>query len=103
MSDLQAVVDVVSTVSVPLIAVGGLWLRDSIRKEITLQTRPIQANANGGFSLPDAIKEIKDTRTEVMAEVNRLHGRITDVATDVAHLKGRVDQQTWEGAERRHP
>lgn len=67
-------------------------LRASIKKEIAKQTRPIQKDANGGWSLPDGIKVMHS----VESKIDTLHSRVTAVATDVAHLKGRFDQHVEE-------
>lgn len=84
---------VISVAAPPVVAVGILWHRmnstlDNMQRHIEKQMRPIQKDANGGWSLPDAIRDIRDVKNDV----NLVHGRVTDLSVDVAHLKGRFDQ-----------
>lgn len=93
--------DVTSNVVAALLISAGMgvlgWIGWSGKKWleafITERTNPIQATANGGWSLPDAIKLMMT----VDKKLDDVHTRITNVATDVAHLRGRFDQHIEEG------
>lgn len=62
--------------------------------KIEQRTYPIQPNANGGKSLPDA----NDKLDVIEDKIDTLHGRITDLARDVSHLTGRFDEHIRSGA-----
>ena len=49
------------------------------------QTKPIQAGANGGWSLPDAIRLLQ-----------KLDKNVDCIQKDLAHLKGRFDNHIEE-------
>lgn len=76
------------------------WIQDIVSQmskmttTIDERTRPIQKDANGGFSLPDAIRKLE----KIDNKTDNINERITELATDVAHLKGRFDQHMKEGS-----
>lgn len=65
---------------------------DGMNDRMEKATYPIQANANGGNSLPDLIKLTK----EVLEGQGLLHEKVNKVITDVAHLTGRFDNHIEE-------
>lgn len=71
------------------------WVQEIVRdmrKDIQTATAPIQKNANGGFSLPDAIRKLDN----LDGKLSEIHYRITDVQTNLAHLQGRFEQHIEE-------
>mgnify|MGYP000107765752 CR=1 FL=1 len=92
----EFVVDVAQIVSLifpMVIALAGWaakrWVEQVVkemRSDVEKRTQPIQATANGGFSLPDAIRIL-----------NKLDKNVDELKTDVAHLRGRFDQHMNEG------
>lgn len=75
----------------------GLLLRHWLQRELKAmgvrieeRTQPIQRDANGGRSLPDVAKKLES----IDGKIDELHGRITDVASEVSHLKGRFDEHS---------
>lgn len=64
------------------------WIEQVVR-EMTSQfeerTKSIQEGANGGWSLPDAIRLL-----------HKLDNNMTQVQQDLAHLKGRFDNHVEE-------
>ena len=68
--------------------VGKRWV-ESIVKEMSdkmdERTKPIQQGANGGWSLPDAIRIL-----------TKMEKKIDAMERDLAHLKGRFDNHIEE-------
>lgn len=68
--------------------VAKRWVEQIVREmntKVEERTSPIQAGANGGWSLPDAIRILQ-----------KLDGNVTQVQQDLAHLKGRFDNHIEE-------
>lgn len=68
--------------------VAKRWVEQIIREmnaKLDERTKPIQATANGGWSLPDAIRIL-----------NKLDASMTQMQQDLAHLKGRFDNHIEE-------
>lgn len=62
-------------------------LTQQVLDTIDERTRPIQANANGGWSLPDSIKILR-----------RLEDRQTDIGDRLARIEGALEAHlTWHG------
>lgn len=74
------------------------WIEDIVEKmnkNLETRTAPIQPNANGGKSLPDAITILTSVDTKidrVHDRVDELHEKVNGVARDFEHLRGRFDQ-----------
>lgn len=81
---------------IPFIVTFLLWAAkrwvqsviDEMENKIDQRTYPIQANANGGFSLPDVARAVE----RVDSRISELHEKVNDVARDFEHLRGRFDQ-----------
>lgn len=76
-------VPVVAVILTGMTILSGVLLY-VIRSEITKATKPIQPDANGGKSLPDAIQRI-----DVVVE------RQTDVIRDLRALRERLDDHVY--------
>lgn len=68
--------------------IGKRWVEQVVREmsnKMEERTRPIQATANGGWSLPDAIRLLQ-----------KLDSNVTEMQKDLSHLKGRFDNHIEE-------
>lgn len=79
--------------------IGKRWVEQIVREmgnvttRVDERTKSIQANANGGWSLPDAIRRLE----AIDLKLDKVHGRVTEVQTDVARLDGKFEQHMKEG------
>lgn len=65
------------------------WIKDIVaemNQKVDEATKPIQVGANGGWSLPDAIRLL-----------NRIDGKIDRLHNEVGHLRGRFDEHVKDG------
>ena len=68
--------------------VSKKWIEQTVKEmseHFEERTKPIQQSANGGWSLPDAIRIL-----------NKLDKNMEEVQLDLAHLKGRFDNHIEE-------
>lgn len=75
-----------------VVALLGWSFKKWIEQLIVERTKPIQETANGGKSLPDANTKLD----HIVTSIDTLHGRITDLRSDVSHLSGRFEQHIRE-------
>lgn len=91
MNNLTDILSSVST-SLAIVAILGRWLVVApLKNFIREQTYPIQANANGGKSLPDIAKttiEIKACVESLTAQIDRVEGRLDTHIEQ--HVEGRA-------------
>lgn len=71
-----------------LLWIAKKWVEQIVidmKHSVEVRTMPIQKTANGGWSLPDAIRILL-----------KLEKQVTEVQKDLAHLKGRFDNHIEE-------
>lgn len=87
---LQILSFVIPTAALFITWIAKNWIKQIIEEmgqKVETMTAPIQKEANGGWSLPDAIRLL----TKIDSKMDMLN-------KDIAHLTGRFDNHLEEGS-----
>ena len=79
---------------------GKVWIKQEVdslsshlSEKVEKATAPIQVGANGGWSLPDAIRLLK----KLDEKTDSIQKDLSTVSTKLAKLEGRFEQHVEEG------